>query len=125
MEWREARTAGTLVATKNAMLESMMIVPQVTSATVGLRSNSRGHSERGNSDPSVVLLYTPRVSPAVPTMVIEERRARTVRPRPADSTIRDTPLCCGLATGVSNSWNSDCISGLLDVTDMAKYVWRI
>lgn len=119
------RTAGTLVATRNAMLDSVMMALQATRATVGRRSKSLGHKERGKSELRVVLLYVLRVSPAVPMMVMDERRASAVKPKPTDSTTRRTPAFCGLGDvgglySLVSHWISGFISGSGDVMDMVK-----
>jgi len=83
------RMDGTLLTAKEAALERMIIDPQMTNAVVGLISKSLGQRARKNSSPRCVLLYTASVSAEVPTMVMADKRARTVRPRRVDSIARD------------------------------------
>ena len=79
---------GTLLMVNETMLARKMIDPQVTSAIVGRISNSLGHSGSKKSCPRWVALYTRRVSPDVPTIVMPARSPSTVSPKQIDSTMR-------------------------------------
>lgn len=105
--------AGTLAATRLRIDDAKMIAPHVTNAIVGRISNSLGQMERKWPSPSRVVLYTCSVSADVPTMVTEERRARTVRPRFMESMPRGLCLMAGCweVGGASKEVTSDAASG--------------
>lgn len=106
-------TADTLLAAKERALAKTTIAEQTTSATVGLRSNLAGHSERIESFLRCVVLKTDKVSPEVPRIITEEHKAKAVKARRADSTRRAVLafFWCP-ASGASNSLNSDVNPGL-------------
>lgn len=97
-------TVGSLLTAREMALVRTIIAPQTINAMVGRISKSVGHSGRKKFWLRCVLLYTPSVSAEVPTITMADTRARTVRPRRADSTTRSVLMvfCCSISR-VSNS----------------------
>jgi len=101
-------SAETLAPTKPRILLNVIIPAQVTSATEGRMSKSLGQRGRKNSSPKWVVLYTLNTSPAVPRMVIAERRERTLMPKPIDEMMLD---CFGWRVDEEEgvySWRDGC-----------------
>lgn len=107
--WNEVwgLTEEALLAIRAMALVMAIIVPQVTRAIVGRRSNSLGQTpERGRrkSVLTCVLSYTDSVSAEVPTMVRPASRATTINARRIDSAMRVTrTLFSNARSRVSNS----------------------